>query len=684
MAPSECSGSAMPLLSPVPSCLKFQANIFDSSRCLNCFKASRLHRKEDVVPDKQFSSRSLNLCASAVSQEDLHIVTADCSLYCRGNPEVVIASCQVEQGMHNQLTSQFTRKWAMDTPSFRTSELSSTMVTRGHSHRAERILGPSVSVLQGERRSWDMHSDSPIWSQLRNRMNTRGRSDSLESRGKTAASKDPELVSGERGSSRNSRVESGYFSLERAKQDSAHNLSPSARRTADAKNAGQSCSGNAAGSGGPLSLGRLTSSQSSFESESSWGTGSVTSLDSRLLYRDYTALADIPKPKRIISRERLEQDGKQPGQRNRTRSPGLEEVDRLFGQERRPVTESYREFNSSGVGKMGRETSTSHRCNEESRKSSTYPRKIQQQEANGRYVPRDEPRTNTRYLRPSLQNDKKTFQAASPEQNRTKVNGKPKKALEEPMESFVKEMDGKFSFQEESNAYTGYLRSSPKIDKAGGRFSKDNSSCYTGYLQSVPKLDNRCCSQDRSALTDYARPSPKRDKVDKTFSSLDEQNTYAGYGRAIPRTDRADTRFNSPEESNPYAGYRWSSLTSDKTGRAFSNRTSSNSQNRDVHLQTNNRHNMTDGAFPNSTFSNSLNRDLHLQTSDHYDNTDRGFSTRNSSTLLNRDVHQLTSDHYDKTDRGFSSRPSLNSLNRDAYLPASDKPIKHFPCLQTG
>ncbi|XP_072348129.1 uncharacterized protein [Scyliorhinus torazame] len=615
--------------------------------------------------------------------------------------------------MHNQLTSQFSRKWAMDTAPFRTSELSSAMVTRGHSHRGERILGPSVSVLQGESRSWDMHSDSPIWSQLRNRMNTRGRSDSIEPRGKTVASKDTELVSGERASSRNSRVESGYFSLERAKQDSAHNLSPGGRRTADAKSAGQSCStvfGNAAGSGGPLSLGRLTSSQSSFESESSWGTGSVTSLDGRLLHRDYTALADIPKPKRIISRERLEQDYKQPGQRHRTRSPGLEEVDRLFGQERRPVTESYREFNSASVGKMGRESATSHRFNEEVRKSNTYPRKIQQQEtnrelpqqslsnllknidrdvpsttlyewpdrrqseqissnsleskdahrcsphqyekmdtkyhsqkdelksfpkcsrvpsetnkANGRYFSRDESRTNTRYLRPSLQNDKKPFQAASPEQSRTKVNGKPKKALGEPTESFVKEMDGKFSFKEESKAYTGYLQSSPKIDKAGGRFSKDNSSPYTGYLQSVPK-------------------------VDKTFSSLEEQNTYAGYGRAVPRTDR--------------------------TGRAFPNRTSSNSQNRDVYLQTNDRHNTTDRAFPNRTFSNSLNRDIYLQTSDNYDNTDRGFSTRNSSNVLNRDVHQLTSDHYDKTDRGFSSRTSPNSLNRDPYLPASDKPIK--------
>ncbi|XP_078387807.1 uncharacterized protein LOC144669321 [Cetorhinus maximus] len=760
MAPSEYWG-IMPVVNPV-ACLKFEANIFDRSRCQNCFKAFNLHRKDDCRGDNQlqYGNRSLNLCASAVSQEDLHIVTPDCNLYCRSSPEEMIASWQVEPRMHNTLTSQLTRKWAMDTTPFRSSELSNTMVTRGHSSRGERMLGPSVSALQGESRNWDTHSDSPLWSQLHNRKYSRGRSDTAESRGKTVTSKGPELVSGEWASSRNTRVESGYFSLERAIQDSAHNPSPGARRTAETKGAGQSGSaapGNAAGAGGLHALSRLTSSQSSFESESSWGAGSVASSDGRLLRREYTVLADIPKPRRIISRERLEQDTKQPGQRIRTRSPGREEVERLFGQERRPVTDTHREFNSANVGKMGRESATSYRPNEETRKSNIYPRKFQQQEAtreisqpsfsnllkgkdrdapsttmyertdrgqskqissnsletkekhryiphqydkmgtkyhsqkdelkfftkcpraasetnkaNERYLSREESKTNMRYLRSSLQNGKKMFQAASQEQNYTKINSKPKKILEEPAESLVKEIGGKFSLKEESKTYTGYLRSSPKNDKAGGSYSKDDSCSYTGYLQSAPKLDSRFSSQDQSTLTGYVRSSPQRDKAGITFSSLEEQNTYTGSVRALSRTDRVDTRLNTPEESNPYTGYRWSSLTSDKTGRAFSNRSSSTSLNRDVYLQTSDKHNMTDRGFSTRSSSDSLNRDVYLQTSDNYDNTDRGSSSRNSSSSLNRDVYLLTSDNYDKTDRGFSSRNSSSSLNRDVYLLTSD------------
>ncbi|XP_048473597.1 uncharacterized protein LOC109924006 [Rhincodon typus] len=656
MAPSEYSGT-MSFVNAV-ACLKFEANIFDRSRCQNCFKAFDLHRKDHGRDDNQFSSQNLHLCASAVSQEDLQIITPDCNLYRCSSPEEVIASWQMEPRIHNHLTSQLTRKWAVDTAPFWTSELSSATITRGHSSRGERMLGSSASALQREGRNWDMHSDNPTWSHLRNRMHSWGRSDSVETRGKAVASVGGELLSRDRVSSRNSRMESEYFSLERLKQDSVHNLAPSPRGTVETKSVSQSSAalGNIAGGGGVLSLGRLTSSQSSFESESSWGTGSVASSDGRLLRRDYTVLADIPMPKRIISREKLEQDCKQLGQKNRTRSPGREEVERLFGQERRPVTDTYREFNSANVGKMGRELATSHRFTEESRKSNTYPRKFQQQEmdakfysrkdeskfftkcsrvasetnkASGRFG-REESKTSVRYLRSPLQNGKKLFQGTLQEHSHTKVNTKPKKILEEPPESLVKELDYRFS------------------------------------------------SQDQSSHTGHAQSSPKRDKVDITFCPLEEQNSYTGYVSAFSRTDRTDRGFLGRNSSNSLNRdiHLQTSDNYDKTSRGFSNRTSSDSLNRDLYLQTSDKHNMSDRGFSNRMSLNSLSRDIYLQATDNNDKTIRGFSNRTSSNSLSRDVYLQSSDNYDKIGQGFSNRTSSNSLNRDVHLQSSNKPIK--------
>ncbi|XP_067830777.1 myosin phosphatase Rho-interacting protein-like isoform X2 [Heptranchias perlo] len=639
------------------------------------------------------------------------------------------SSWQEESRMHNHLNSQITRKWAVDSSPSRTSELSNAMTTRAHSSRGERTLGSSASPLLGESRNREVHSESPTWAQSRSRpasVSSRGRSEPVESRGKTLASKGAESVNGERAGGRKPRVESGYFSLERAKSDSVHNLPPAPRRSAETRTAGQAGSpvfGGTTG-GGLLGHGRLTSSQSSFESESSWGTGtSIASSDARLFRRDYTALADIPKPRRIISRETLEQDCKQLGQRTRTRSPGREEVERLFGQERRPVTDTYREYNSTNVGRTGRESTTSLRLNEESRKSKVYPRKFQKKETDreisqqpfsnllkskGRDVP-----TTTQYDRTDRGLSKQAFsnslktkdkyrfatdqydkvetklylqkdelkictRCSRPASEANKVDGKypSKEELNTNMEYLRSspqndKMGGKFSLKEESKSYSGYPRTTLKNDKAGGKFSKEESNSYTGYLRSAAKVDGRFSSQEQSSHTGYLRSSPNRDQVDTKFSSPDEQNSYTGFLRAFSRSDRVDTRLNSSEESNSYTpGYHHSPL-SDKTDRGFSNRTASNSLNKDVYVQTTDKHEQTDRGFSNRTSSISLNKDVYL-TTDKHDKTDQGFSNRTTSNLLNKDVY-LTTDKHDKTDRGFSNRTASNSLNKDVYLQTTDK-----------
>ncbi|PKU27499.1 myosin phosphatase rho-interacting protein isoform x1 [Limosa lapponica baueri] len=53
--------------------------------------------------------------------------------------------------------------------------------------------------------------------------------------------------------------------------------------------------------------------------------------------RQYTTLADVPKAIRISNREAFQVERKRLERRTRARSPGREEVARLFGNERRRI-----------------------------------------------------------------------------------------------------------------------------------------------------------------------------------------------------------------------------------------------------------------------------------------------------------------------------------------------------------
>ncbi|XP_051898812.1 uncharacterized protein LOC127585427 [Pristis pectinata] len=730
MAPSEFSG-IMFVVNP-RACLKFQANIFDRSRCQNCFKAFDLHRKDcgRDANQLQYGGLGPNLHTSAFNQGDLHFVSSDCNLYCGTSPEEVTASWQVESRMHNQLTSQVSRKWAEDS-SARISELSSTAGTRGHSLRGEWTLGSNVSTLQGESRNRDAHTENSVWAQ------SRSRSNSVGSRG-------PELVSGERVTGRKPRVESGYFSLERAKSDSVHNPSPAARRTAETRSAGQSASpvcGPSAGGGTLLNLGRLTSSQSSFESESSWGTAaSVASSEPRLFRRDYTALADIPKPKRIISREKLEQDYKQLGQRTRTRSPGREEVERLFGQERRPVTESYREFIPTNVGRTGRESTISHRLEEDSRVSKVYPRKFQQKE------------TDREISQQPFSNLLKSKMRDAPSGSKyDRSDG----GISKPVSSFSMKTKDKhryltpqhdkvdtkvYSQKDELKMCTKCSRVASETNKVDGKFSKEDSSSYTGYLQSAAKMDNRFSSQEQTAHTGYLRSTARRDEVEANFS---ERTPHPAYLRAFSRSDRlhgtllfvgcrclvwwcewvppSDLSNSNPGSmqvgflGNPkvvamhltavcqrlchnlqqHLDLRIQNFYKDthvgmkqvlesgmsdiimclepETERGFPTKTKPTSLNKDVYPQTADKHEKTERGLSNRPTFNSLNKDVRQQATNKDNKTDRGLPIRSNSNSSNKDVYPQTVNRHEKMDRGFSNRAASNPLNKGVYLQTTDK-----------
>ncbi|XP_017589558.1 PREDICTED: myosin phosphatase Rho-interacting protein isoform X6 [Corvus brachyrhynchos] len=159
--------------------------------------------------------------------------------------------------------------------------------------------------------------------------------------GAASSMKDPVLDSKEEESSMNgdridcgrkTRVESGYFSLEKTKQDSKLEEQqlpppPSPPSPSTPNNS--------------FSLNSLDSKSSCpmHKDSSNRDVGRGAEKSGRPLSfkasRQYTTLADVPKAIRISNREAFQVERKRLERRTRARSPGREEVARLFGNERR-------------------------------------------------------------------------------------------------------------------------------------------------------------------------------------------------------------------------------------------------------------------------------------------------------------------------------------------------------------
>ncbi|XP_078521353.1 myosin phosphatase Rho-interacting protein isoform X3 [Lissotriton helveticus] len=156
---------------------------------------------------------------------------------------------------------------------------------------------------------------------------------------------------------RKARVESGYFSLEKTKPEGKSEDPPSPTSASPSSPSGP---GNRYSYLEPLSpeysdpfpppgtqfyrRPTISSSLSSLDSELSSTT--QTSGDGReaerpgrstsfKVTRQYATLADIPRARRISHREAFQVERKRLEQKTRARSPGREEVERLFGQQRR-------------------------------------------------------------------------------------------------------------------------------------------------------------------------------------------------------------------------------------------------------------------------------------------------------------------------------------------------------------
>ncbi|XP_074520172.1 myosin phosphatase Rho-interacting protein isoform X2 [Halichoeres trimaculatus] len=176
------------------------------------------------------------------------------------------------------------------------------------------------------------------------------------------------------------RVESGYFSLEKTKSEPSPQSTPHFQPPQPPQHLPLSSSASSSSLGAPSpryksesdpqtspyqpsqdpfpspgalvspSYSTISSSQSSLDSDPSVTTptweghaggggsaGGVNSGGGRVgrAGRDYTVLSDVPRARRLSYREAFRSDKKRQELRARTRSPGREEVARLFGEERR-------------------------------------------------------------------------------------------------------------------------------------------------------------------------------------------------------------------------------------------------------------------------------------------------------------------------------------------------------------
>ncbi|KAH0506308.1 Myosin phosphatase Rho-interacting protein [Microtus ochrogaster] len=376
-------------------CRKFQANIFNKSKCQNCFKPRESHLLNDedltqakpiyggwllLAPDgtdfdnpvhrsRKWQRRffilyehgllryaldempttlpqgtiNMNQCTDVVDGEartgqkfSLCILTPDKEHFIRAETKEIISGWLEMLMVYPRTNKQNQKKkrkveppTAQEPGPAKMAVTSSTGGGSGSSSSsipsAEKVPTTKSTLWQEEMRA----KDQPDGNSLNPAQSP---SQSLPPAACTPREPGPEskedesTMSGDRvDSGRKVRVESGYFSLEKAKQDLRAEeqlpppLSPPSPSTPHS------------------SMGEASRPPNHMDSSSAggWGTEILGSTFAFKASRQYAALADVPKAIRISHREAFQVERRRLERRTRARSPGREEVARLFGNERR-------------------------------------------------------------------------------------------------------------------------------------------------------------------------------------------------------------------------------------------------------------------------------------------------------------------------------------------------------------
>uniref|UniRef100_A0A8C9U3Z2 Myosin phosphatase Rho interacting protein n=1 Tax=Scleropages formosus TaxID=113540 RepID=A0A8C9U3Z2_SCLFO len=365
-------------------CRKFQANIFNKSKCQNCFKPRESHSLSDedlnqakpiyggwllLAPEgtnfdnplhrsRKWQRRffilyehgllryaldempstlpqgtiNMNQCSDVIDGEartgqkfSLCILTPEKEHFIRAENKEIISGWLESLVVYPRTNKQnLKKKRKVEPPTPQEPGPAKVTVTSSGGGSGASVPASRASLWQEERRGQaaiPCSRSTSCLSQL-GQGNTQARA--------TRDGKDQGSLCG----GRKARVESGYFSLEKAKPDPQ---SPQPPR------------------------------QLSLPSPS--GPGAPQSSSQK-----YVSLADVPRAKRLSHQEAFRSEKKWLERRARTRSPGREEVERLFGHERRrsQVIEKFETFEGDSVEQM--ETSSSSEPPSSSSASAAIPR----------------------------------------------------------------------------------------------------------------------------------------------------------------------------------------------------------------------------------------------------------------------------------------------------------------------
>ncbi|XP_078237410.1 myosin phosphatase Rho-interacting protein isoform X3 [Pogona vitticeps] len=404
-------------------CRKFQANIFNKSKCQNCFKPRESHLLNDedlnqakpiyggwllLTPEgtdfdnpvhrsRKWQRRffilyehgllryaldempttlpqgtiNMNQCTDVVDGESrtgqkfsLCILTPEKEHFIRAENKEIISGWLEMLVVYPRTNKQNQKKKRkVEPPTPQEPGPAKMAVTSSNIPSAEKVPTTKSTLWQEEMRGKDQPdgngglspAPSPVQGQAPSACSLKELA--LESK------EDESAMNGDRNDcGRKTRVESGYFSLEKTKQDikpeeqqlptppSPPSPSTPNNRYSDPKSPSreQSCpfpsSGTQPGSRMvySFSLNSLDSkSGPTFMHKDSTGGDGARGVERQgrpLAFkasRQYATLADVPKAIRISNRDAFQVEKKRLERRSRARSPGREEVVRLFGSERR-------------------------------------------------------------------------------------------------------------------------------------------------------------------------------------------------------------------------------------------------------------------------------------------------------------------------------------------------------------
>ncbi|XP_053897179.1 myosin phosphatase Rho-interacting protein isoform X3 [Malaclemys terrapin pileata] len=374
-------------------CRKFQANIFNKSKCQNCFKPRESHLLNDedlnqakpiyggwllLAPEgtdfdnpvhrsRKWQRRffilyehgllryaldempttlpqgtiNMNQCTDVVDGESrtgqkfsLCILTPEKEHFIRAENKEIISGWLEMLIVYPRTNKQNQKKKRkVEPPTPQEPGPAKMAVTSSNIPNAEKVPTTKSTLWQEEMRGKDQPDGNSSISPAQSPMQSQAMPASSLKEPALESKEDESSMNGDRiDCGRKARVESGYFSLEKTKQDSKleeqHLPPPPSPPSPSTPN-------------NSFSLNSLDSKSTypTYKDSSSRDGGRGAERTDRSLSfkasRQYATLADVPKAIRISNREAFQVERKRLEQRTRARSPGREEVARLFGNERR-------------------------------------------------------------------------------------------------------------------------------------------------------------------------------------------------------------------------------------------------------------------------------------------------------------------------------------------------------------